>query len=59
MGIISPVFRLLVIMNPLITQAVVVALLPFWAVLAGLITLFSSFKMRSTNGEQAVAEGRG
>ena len=59
MGIFSLIFGLLVIMNPLITQAVVVAILPFWAVLAGLSTLFSSFRMRGPDGEPAVAEGRG
>ncbi len=59
MGTFFPVFRLFVIMDPLTTQAVVVAPLPFWAVLGALSTLFSSFKMRGTNGESAVAEGRG
>ena len=59
MGIFSLVFGLLVIMNPLITQAVVVTLLPFWAVLAGLSTLLSSFTMRGPAGEPSVEEGRG
>ena len=59
MGIFSLVFGLLVMMNPLITQAVVVTLLPFWAVLAGLSTLLSSFTMRGPAGGPSVEEGRG
>ena len=51
MGIFSVIFGMIVIFNPLMTQAVILLVLPFWAVITGVAALLSAFRMRQV--EQA------
>ena len=47
MGIFTVLFGLIVIFNPLFTQSVLFFIMPFWALLAGLGAIATSFRMRS------------
>ncbi len=51
LGIFSIIFGMIVVFNPLMTQAVILLVLPFWAVITGVATLLSAFRMRQV--EQA------
>ncbi len=46
MGIFTIVFGLIIIFNPVMTQQVLIFVLPFWALLAGLGTIGASLRMR-------------
>lgn len=46
MGIFSIIFGVIVMFNPLMTQATILFVLPFWAILAGGAAILSSLTMR-------------
>ena len=48
LGIFYAIFGVTVIFNPLLTQAVLLLLLPFWALAAGGAAIFSAFRIRGT-----------
>ena len=49
MGIFTIVFGLIIVFNPVLTQQVLVFILPFWALLAGLGAIGASLRMRGSN----------
>lgn len=50
MGIFSIIFGVIVMFNPLMTQRMIVFVLPFWAILAGLGAVVSSIRMKAVEG---------
>ena len=45
MGILYILFGILIVINPFITQATVIWLLPFWAIVAGIFSFFAAFAL--------------
>ncbi len=48
LGILYTVFGLAIIFNPLVTQAVILLLLPFWALITGASAIFAAVRVRGT-----------
>ena len=50
LGVLYVVFGVTVVFNPLITQAIVVLLLPFWALITGGLSIVGSYRVRGQVG---------
>jgi len=50
LGVLYVVFGVAVVFNPLITQAIVVLLLPFWALITGGLSIVGSYRVRREVG---------
>ena len=48
LGIFYSIFGVAVIFNPLVTQAMIIRLLPYWALIAGASAIVAAFKVRGT-----------
>ncbi len=48
LGIFYTIFGVAIVFNPLVTQAVILLLLPYWAIIAGALAIFTAYKVRGT-----------
>ena len=53
LGILYVIFGVLMLLNPLVTQAVLILLLPFWALAAGALAIGTSLFVRSGSKDAA------
>ena len=47
LGILYVIFGVLIVLNPILTEATVLLLLPFWAIITGIFAIVAAFMMRS------------